>query len=271
MSSRDAGRLAAFRRRVLAYARRPRPFPWRETTDPYAITVSEIMLQQTQVQRVAEKYPAFLQEFPDVQTLARAPLAAVLRAWSGLGYNRRALALHRLAQVVVAEHGGRMPRTVAELDALPGIGAATAAAICAYAYNQPVTYLETNIRAVFIHEFFPRRRAVSDAKLLPLVAQALDRRHPRRWYNALMDYGTRLKRDHANPARRSAHHTRQSAFAGSDRQVRGLVLRRLLTGAQTAAGLRRTAGVDAARLRIILEGMLREGLLRRKNNCYTVA
>lgn len=271
MPARDAARLAAFRRRVLAYARRPRPFPWRETTNPYAITVSEIMLQQTQVQRVAEKFPGFLREFPDVQTLARAPLAAVLHAWSGLGYNRRALALHRLAQAVVAEHGGRFPRTMAELDALPGIGPATAAAICAYAYNQPVTYIETNIRAVFIHEFFPRRRAVGDAELLPLVAQAVDRRNPRRWYNALMDYGTRLKRVHANPARRSAQHVRQSVFAGSDRQLRGFVLRRLLAEAQTATALRRAAGIDAARLQGILGRMVDEGLLRRENRRYAVA
>lgn len=128
--------------------------PWRKTKDPYKILVSELMLQQTQVSRVLVKYAEFLKAFPTLESLARAPLGGVLKVWQGLGYNRRAKFLHQLAKVVVAESGGRLPRTETELLNLPGIGKATAAAILAFAFNQPVLYLETNVRSVFLHHFF---------------------------------------------------------------------------------------------------------------------
>ncbi len=253
------------------YRRQARDLPWRATTDPYRILVSEIMLQQTQVPRVREKYALFLTAFPTLAALARAPLARVLQSWQGLGYNRRALLLHRLAQQVTAADGV-LPATPEKLMALPGIGPATAAAICAYAYNRPVVYIETNIRAVFIHEFFGGRSGISDAQLLPLVAQGLDRRNPRRWYNALMDYGTQLKARHGNPARRSAHHVRQTRFAGSDRQVRGGILRHLLAdGPQPAARLAAALAEPPARVRRLLATLVREGMLTRCGSAYAVA
>lgn len=148
--------------------------PWRETRDPYRIIVSEIMLQQTQVDRVRAKYETFLAAFPDLAALASAPLDRVLAAWQGLGYNRRAVALHRCARILEREHRGQVPDDTAALVALPGVGAATAASIRAFAFDAPVVFLETNIRRVFIHEFFPGREAVADGELLPLVAAALD-------------------------------------------------------------------------------------------------
>ncbi len=218
-----------FRRRVWAHDRRHyRSLPWRETSDPYAILVSEVMLQQTQVTRVGNYYGRFLARFPDPDSLAAAPLGAVLELWSGLGYNRRALALQRAAGAVVREHGGTLPADRNALLALPGVGPATAGALLAFAFARPAVFIETNIRRVFLHQYFPAATTVPDAALLPLVACTLDRRQPRRWYYALMDWGAALRQQRAgNPNRRSAHYSRQSPFAGSRRELRGRVLRLL--------------------------------------------
>lgn len=186
------------------------------------------MLQQTQVERVVARYEAFLHQFPDVEALASAPLDEVLRAWQGLGYNRRALALKRLAEQVTAEMDGRLPRDPVLLRRLPGVGPATAAAVAAFCFDDAHPYLETNIRAAFLHHFFPGHTGISDAELMPLVESTLDRRDPRTWYYALMDYGSMLKRTLPNPSRQSKHHTRQSRFEGSKRQLRARVLRVLL-------------------------------------------
>lgn len=134
-----------------------RPMPWREDTRPYYVLVSEIMLQQTQVERVIIKFEAFIQQFPDVVTLANAPLSAVLTAWSGLGYNRRAKFLHEAAKMVVREFGGEFPTTHSELVALPGVGTNTAGAILAYSFNIPVSFIETNVRTVYFYHFSPRK------------------------------------------------------------------------------------------------------------------
>jgi A/G-specific adenine glycosylase len=228
------------------YRSHGRELPWRETDDPYAILVSEMMLQQTQVPRVLEKYGLFLDRFPNVTALARAQLGDILRVWQGLGYNRRALALKRIAESVVAEHGGRVPQKEEALVALPGIGTATASAIRAFAFGEPIAFIETNIRAALIHRFFPDGRAVKDAELLPLAAETLDRENPRRWYYALMDYGAAAKKRHSNPGRRSAHYRRQSPFEGSNRQIRGLILR-LLARERRMNRRRLLAAVDRER------------------------
>lgn len=210
------------------YAKNKRSFAWRETTNPYHIVVSEIMLQQTQTERVKEKYEQFIAAFPTLQSLAQAPLAHVIVVWTGLGYNRRALSLHLLAQKVMTECGGIIPTCSDEMQQFKGIGPATAASICAFAYNKPTVFIETNIRAVFIHTFFQGKTDVSDKDILPLVAETLDRQHPREWYYALMDYGVMLKNCYKNPSRRSKHYVVQSKFEGSDRQVRGHILKLLV-------------------------------------------
>ena len=222
------------------YGSNGRTLPWRQTEDPYAILVSEIMLQQTQVARVIDKYASFMERFPDIEALARAPLREVLRHWQGLGYNRRALFLKRCAEAVLSSYGGIIPADREQLVKLPGIGAATAGAVCAYAFNQPVVYIETNVRTVYIHHFFKNGDRVTDRDITPLVADTLDRDNPRRWYNALMDYGVELKRRHGNPSQKSAHYQRQSPFEGSNRQVRGAILREMTM----ADGLSRTDLVD---------------------------
>ncbi len=254
------------------YRMHRRALPGRETRDPYAILVSEVMLQQTRVERVVGKYRQFLASFPGVAALAAAPLQQVLACWQGLGYNRRAVNLKRCAEAVVEQWGGILPSSPEELRTLPGIGPYTARAVAAFAFDLPTVFIETNIRTVFIHLLFPDADQVHDRDLLPLVAASLDREHPREWYSALMDYGTFLKRTHPNPSRRSVHHARQSPFRGSNRELRGMILRALLaspgmTGRELAACLDR----DAAQVAGNLRQLRREGFLTVRGRCYFVA
>jgi A/G-specific adenine glycosylase len=249
-----------------------RQMPWRATADPYHILVSEIMLQQTQVERVALKYEPFINAFPDFLALARAPLQEIMARWQGLGYNRRALALQRLARQVVAEYQGRLPASVATLRTFPGIGEATAGALAAFAFNQPVAFIETNIRRVFLHFFFPGQSGVKDKDILPLVDQTLDRERPRPWYYALMDYGAMLKRAAPNSNRRSAHYQRQAPFAGSDRQIRGLILKTVLgSPALSAAELVQAVGKNPARTTGLIHTLIQEGFLEQEGAHLRIA
>jgi A/G-specific adenine glycosylase len=265
-------RIAAFQKRVLIYYRRnARNLPWRTTTDPYCIMVSEIMLQQTQVDRVIPKYENFITRFPDVKSLAASSLKDVLSMWQGLGYNRRAQNLHNSARIIMGDHGGHMPETREVLMTLPGIGANTAAALSVYAYNQPCVFIETNIRAVYIHSFFSEADAVSDKQLEPCIEATLYRRNPRRWYNALMDYGVYLKKLHGNPARKSRHHTVQSRFEGSDRQIRGMIIKLLgKTDALSMRELVRSIGKEPERVQPIAEQLVREELVKRQRNRFSL-
>ncbi|MES2014534.1 MAG: A/G-specific adenine glycosylase [Patescibacteria group bacterium] len=204
-----------------------RGLPWRKTKNPYRILVSEIMLQQTQVDRVIPKYKAFLKKFPTVRALADASLGDVLREWQGLGYNRRAKMLHEAAKEVVVKYDGKIPRTYIDLLNLRGVGEYTAKAVRVFAWNEPEVMIETNIRSVFIHHFFPNKVVVSDEDLHPYMGEFLDKKNSREWYAALMDYGSYLKKTFPNPSRKSVHHTRQKPFKGSDREIRGALLREL--------------------------------------------
>ena len=216
-----------------------RDLPWRRTYDPYAIWISEVMLQQTQVSRVDGRWQRWLERFPTVDALAAAAPSDVLEEWQGLGYNRRALSVHRAAQAI-SEAGGVFPQDRKELVKLPGIGPATAAGIRAFAFNLHGVYLETNVRTVFLHELYPQAEGVPDSELVPLVeltcpasiAGAADAAAteltPRSWYYALLDYGAYLKKTIPNPSRRSKSHVKQSRFEGSHRQKRAELLRVLL-------------------------------------------
>ncbi len=262
----------AFRHRVWRFYREHgrHTLPWRKTTHPYRVLVSEVMLQQTQVDRVIPKYRAFIRAFPTVAALARAPLADVLRLWSGLGYNRRARMLHRAAQVVCRDYAGRIPKDYEGLLQLPGVGSYTAAAVCVFAYNAPMTMIETNIRSVFLHEFFAKASAIADHDIAPLIAQTLPQRRAREWYAALMDYGTYIKKHTPNPSRRSAHHTRQRPFRGSRREVRGAVVRALLQASQTARQLVRDTGFPAERVTDALAGLEKDGLVYRSGTRWAL-
>lgn len=245
--------------------------PWRLPDaggrfNPYKILVSELMLQQTQVSRVTPKYQAFMQQFPAVQDLAGAPLAEVLTAWSGLGYNRRAKFLWIAAQAVVNDHAGRFPETADELQKLPGVGSGTAGAIMAYAYNYPALFVETNIRTVYIHHFFADSTGVTDKQILELLELTLDKERPREFYWSLMDYGAYLKQTVGNLNALSNTYARQSTFQGSRRQIRGQVLRLLLRQPYTIAEL--TGIIDDERLAAVMEELQREQFVTRRVNTY---
>jgi len=265
----------AFHATVYAYYEKEgrHELAWRRTSDPYRILVSEFMLQQTQVPRVIAKYQEFIAAFPSITTLVRAPLQEVLRVWSGLGYNRRALSLKKAAERIVAEHQGRVPREPEILATLPGIGPATAAEIAAFAFGKAVPFIETNIRAVFIHEFFAKKKRVSDAEILPLVEQTLDRDDPRRWYYALMDYGVMLKKRVENPSRKSAHHVKQARFEGSNREKRGMLLKALTQqqGGIALQELSKATGLGRDEVKTVIAALKREGFVIERKRRFWIA
>lgn len=238
-----------------------RPMPWRDDTRAYYVLVSELMLQQTQVARVVPKFEAFVERFPDIATLAAATPADVLALWSGLGYNRRALYLHAAAQAVVREHQGVLPDNKAALVVLPGIGPNTAGALLAYAYNQPVVYIETNVRTVYLYHCFSDAEAVYDRDIAAVADMVLDRESPREFYWALMDYGAWLKSQGVRINAQSKHYKKQSQFKGSVREVRGIIVRELTKqGALPRARMQQVVA-DDTRFEAALAGLVRDGLV----------
>lgn len=220
------------------------------------------MLQQTQVDRVVPKYREFLRKFPTVAALARAPQSEVLKMWQGLGYNRRALFLKRTAEIVINDFAGELPKDRAALETLPGIGSYTAGALLVFAFQKLELFIETNIRRALIHHFFPKRKSVKDAVLIELLRKIIDRKNPRAFYYALMDYGATLGRKVSNPNRRSAHYTKQSRFEGSHRQIRGKILRLLTRKNKIAIGeMKKIIGRDATLTHRALRELQKEGFI----------
>jgi A/G-specific adenine glycosylase len=246
--------------------------PWRRrTATPYAVVVSEIMLQQTQVDRVIPSYRAFLKRFPTVRSLASARLSEVLKLWQGLGYNRRAKHLHEAAKNILREYGGRVPRDVAELEKLPGVGPYTARAVAAFAYNEDSVFIETNLRTAVIYHFFPRREKVTDDEILAILAMALPKGRACEWYAALMDYGAYLKRAGVRVNARSATYAKQGVFKGSNREARGAILRTVMNGPQSAQKLYVLLGNDRKeQVKIALATLVRDGMLRKAGRAYSV-
>lgn len=254
--------------------------PWREKRSPYRVFVSEIMLQQTSVSMVTPRYTAFLKAFPSFKALAGARVQDVISAWKGLGYNRRALALLQSARIVTSVHRGRLPRMVEALVRLPGVGHATAAAVIVYAFNLPVAFIETNVRRVFLHFFFPGEDKVPDSRILPLVEKTMDRANPREWFYALMDYGTflagkgassraRAGRQTTDPLRRSSRYRRQAAFEGSHRQLRGRILGLMLEKERARMAEMRAALGNDPRLPKALGELVAEGFLGMRGGLYS--
>jgi A/G-specific adenine glycosylase len=269
----DNAAIESFRNEIYRYFEKSgRRLPWRRAFTPYKILISEIMLQQTQVERVIDKYERFVKAFPDFHSLRRASLAEVYSLWQGLGYNRRALALKEIARTVIEEYDGRLPDTVERLSLLPGIGPATASSICAFAFSKPTVFIETNIRTVFIYHFFRRRRTVADAEIIAIAEKALDRNNPRKWYSALMDYGTMLKKKHPGLLKKSAHYKKQSPFKGSRRQLRGKILRMLLDRPrQTEMSLfKKMASDNRETLHEIIMELIREGFVKKKKGWISI-
>ena len=255
-----------------------RDFAWRRTQDPYEVLVSEVMLQQTQTQRVVRYFERWIEKFPTFDALASAAQVDVLEAWQGLGYNRRCLALYRCAQEVSEKYHGECPRSEEELCSLPGIGPATAAGVRAFAFNEPSAYLETNVRTVVLHELWPEEEGVSDRSVLAAVQAAaveVESRgiDARLWNYALLDYGAWLKKVFPNPSRRSKHHTKQSAYEGSRRQKRASLLRQVLDSpGGTAAHYAKACKYEVDIAEDVLSSLVEEGFVcREENETYTIA
>ena len=244
------------------YRKQGRNFPWRETDDPYAILVSEIMLQQTQSKRVVPFFNRWMKQFPTARVLARAPLRKILRAWSGLGYNRRALHLKRASETIVRVYGGVIPPDLNKIDALPGVGPYTAGAIGVFAFRIPSAFIETNIRTVYLHFFFQGRVNVVDDEILDVIGKTLPKRKTRQWYNALMDYGAMLKETTGNPNIHGARYAKQSRFKGSRRELRGEVIRRASSSAkvtiQEFEDRQSTCDVSKMFKELVAEGFLKK-------------
>lgn len=236
--------------------------PWRKNTSSYAVAVSEIMLQQTQVDRVIPFFKNWLKLFPNWKQLASAKQSDVLRAWKGLGYNSRALRLQKLSKEVVEKYNGRLPNNRSQLEALPGIGPYTAGAIRAFVFNEPEVFIETNIRRIFIHHFFKDQENISDVDIFEYVQQAVDKKDPRQWYWALMDYGSVLAKKIPNPNRKSKHYTKQSKFEGSDRQLRGKIIDVLLHNKKySIQGLVKKLNERKVRIGKIVQILQKEGFI----------
>jgi A/G-specific adenine glycosylase len=273
----------ALRRAVLAYGRTGlRELPWRSTRDPWAILVSEVMLQQTSVARVTEPYARFLALFPTVRSCAAAPLGDVVTAWAGLGYNRRARNLHRAATVVVDRHGGQVPDDLDALRALPGVGPYTARAVSTFAFGTDQAVVDVNVARVIA-------RAVNGSRLSPAQAQQVaDGLVPRgrgwEWNQSLMEIGAlacaaRAPRCHDCPLRRccrwsaagrpapdpAAARRPQTSFAGSDRQGRGRLVAAARAGPVPRRDLAAICGWpdDPARVRRVVDDLVADGLVRR--------
>ena len=264
--------VSAFRTLIYRYYyNHGRDLPWRRTNNAYYIFVSELMLQQTTVERVLKKYPEFIKVFPNFQSLYTSSLKDVMAMWSGLGYNRRALALKKSAHILIDDFEGTLPADPDKLITLPGVGKATASALCAFAFNYPSVFVETNIRAVYIHLFFNEKETVKDSGLLPLVDITLDKTNPRHWYYALMDYGVVLKKIYKNPSQKSAHYHRQSPFEGSNRQKRSMIVKALLAHSQlTESEISKLLNQSPEEVQKNLVQLEKEGMIKRKNNAYTI-
>lgn len=258
----EASKIAAFRRVVWKYYREHgrHDLPWRKTKDPYKILVSEMMLQQTQVERVKAFYTAWMDQFPTVTALAKASLGDVLKAWQGLGYNRRGKMLHEAAKAIAKL--GRFPKTPEALEKLPGIGHYTARAVAAFAHNEDGVFVETNLRTAVIHHFFPKKKKVSDADILKVLEKAYPKGRAREWYAALMDYGAYLKRSGVRVNAKAKAYTKQSRFAGSAREARGAILKCLVRGPRSSTFLVGILGDDReVQVKSQLASLVKEGLI----------
>jgi A/G-specific adenine glycosylase len=254
-----------FRNIIYSYFKQNgRNFPFRDNTTPYNVLVSEIMLQQTQTGRVSDKFLNFIDKFPDFHTLSKAPLEEVLKIWQGLGYNRRAVALKKISEIVITEYNGSLPDSIETLKSFPQIGYNTASSIVTFAFNKPTVFIETNIRRVYIYFFFPGKNNINDKEIIPILEKTMDNKNPRNWYYALMDYGVMLKKTFPNLNKRSAHYRKQAPFKGSNREVRGKILKILINKKNIKNGelIEELNYINPGKLKNILKQLEKEGFIR---------
>jgi A/G-specific adenine glycosylase len=257
--------IQCFQKKVSSfYKRNRRQLPWRNTTDPYNILLSELMLQQTQVNRVILYYAKWITKWPTIDALASASLTEILDAWMGLGYNTRAVNLHKTARKIVTKFNSDVLEGMKHYKDLPGVGKYTSQAVQIFSANADIITVDTNIRRIFINEFNLSEK-VTDKALWELAGRCLPRGKSRDWHNALMDYGALFltaKKTGIKPK------TKQSRFEGSDRQIRARILRCLLKEKMSLSELEKTLEIEQMRLRQILDKMSTEKIVMEKNNSY---
>ncbi len=227
MDNTDKTTDARFKKEIMKYYRQNgrHDLPWRHDTSPYSIVVSEIMLQQTQVARVIEFYNKWMKMWPSFCDLASAELHEVLKVWKGLGYNIRAIRLHKLSKEIIEKYNGVFPCNFEDINKLSGIGPYTAGAIMNFSYKKATSIIETNIRRVYIHHYFYNKQNIDDKVLCPVIMQTMNQANPQVWFWALMDYGSSLPKIlKFNANRQSKHYTKQSKFQDSDRFFRSKIL-----------------------------------------------
>jgi len=252
-----------------------RDLPWRKTHDPYKILVSEVMLQQTQVPRVIPKYVVFIKRYPTAASFAKAPTADILRLWSGLGYNRRAIYLKRATEIIADEWHNQWPRTIGELQKLPGVGLYTAGAILSFAFNKDVPLADVNMERVigriFVGPVWPK---LSQKQLLAVIAQVLPKNKSRLFPHAVMDLGAALnanddflaiwrKEFPALFIREPKTENRQPKWQGSNRQIRGAVLKSLQGGTKSTQDLSMELSVSLSRLNELVSALASDGLVKK--------
>jgi len=261
----SAESIKRFQKKIfLFYKKNKRDLPWRKTTDPYKILLSEIMLQQTQVKRVVVYYEKWIARWFTIHAFASAALPEVLQMWMGLGYNTRAINLHNTAKKIVDIFDGDVLRAMQQYKELPGIGKYTSQAVQIFSTNADLITVDTNIRRIFISEFdLPEN--ISERDLWILAEQCLPVGKSRDWHNALMDYGALRLTAHKTGIRPT---TRQTQFEGSNRQIRAQILRHVLEKPMTGKELTQTLKIDQERLEPILEKMINQHILLKKNNTY---
>lgn len=267
----DAKKISNFQKTVWDfYKQNKRDFPWRNTTDPYKILVSEIMLQQTQADRAVPYYKKWLKRFPNFKSLANASFSEIYPLWQGLGYNRRGLNLQKTAKLAIEKYKGKLPQDMVLLEEFPGIGPYTARAISIFSFNTPTACIETNIRRVFLHYFFQDKNGVSDEQILKIAELAIDKKRSREWHWALMDYGAHLKSQVPNPNRRHKNYSLQSKFEGSLRQIRGAILRSLAVKKMTAAQLVKVTEKEPQKVEQVIASLLGEQLIKKQKSIFSL-
>lgn len=249
----------------------------------YEIFISEIMLQQTQVDRVVPFFETFIKELPDWQALAQCPQPTLLKLWKGLGYNRRALNTKKAAQYVLEHHGGNLPQDIKELQKIPNVGVYTSAAIMNFVHGIPTPLIETNVRTVFFHHFYTKKDSVDDITLMKKVLATLPNHNtqhsvsadPREWMYALMDYGSHLRREGIKITNKSKHYTKQKSFKGSKREIRGKILEILLHDPLLHREILEQKISDDLpenenNIQHVIKDMVNEGFLEEKNKMITI-
>ena len=268
--SRIQPKILNIRKKILHWYRaNKRDLPWRHTNDPYAILVSEMMLQQTQVDRVIPKYEEFLGKFSTIHDLAQASLVDVLRLWSGLGYNRRAKYLWQMAKQIMTESKGKIPDSYDELRKLPGIGDYTANAVLCFAFKKIAPAVDTNVRNVIEHEF-NEDKSLSITEIKKLMLDLFPNDHPDEFLHALMDYSSlTLKR----PVRQRKNKS-PTPFKQTNRFLRGMIVKSLTTGPlpkrKLIQKILKQSHRNLADIQRALEELQREELVRKTDNLLTL-